>query len=89
MNNKLTKDDCIKLLNDKHIELNRPLKKSDFSEDEVAVIKSFLGPWPRALEAAGLKDISQGHLLKLEKRKQKRINAKINIRENKLSKKNK
>ncbi len=30
-------------------------KKSDFSDYDVMKIKSFFGPWPRALEAAGLK----------------------------------
>lgn len=31
-------------------------RRSDFSDGEVCLIKAFLGPWPRALEAAGLKD---------------------------------
>ncbi len=30
-------------------------KKSDFSAYDVMKIKSYFGPWPRALEAAGLK----------------------------------
>ena len=30
-------------------------KRSDFADDEVVLIKAHLGPWPRALEAAGLK----------------------------------
>ncbi|MBE6850668.1 MAG: hypothetical protein E7504_02860 [Ruminococcus sp.] len=30
-------------------------KRADFSEREVVAIKAFLGPWPRALEAAGVK----------------------------------
>lgn len=34
---------------------NRLLKRSDFTADEVMTIKAHLGPWPRALEAAGLK----------------------------------
>lgn len=36
-------------------ELGCAPKKSDFDEATRARIKSFLGPWPRALEAAGLK----------------------------------
>lgn len=36
--------------------LGRIPKKQDFSPADVARIKSKLGPWPRALEAAGLKD---------------------------------
>ena len=31
-------------------------KKSDFSPDDVNRIKGFFGPWPWALEAAGLKE---------------------------------
>lgn len=30
-------------------------KKSDFSPEDVNKIKGFFGPWPHALEAAGLK----------------------------------
>lgn len=35
--------------------LGRPPKKADFDDATRARIKAFLGPWPRALEAAGLK----------------------------------
>ncbi|MBE5803443.1 MAG: hypothetical protein E7316_02915 [Clostridiales bacterium] len=35
--------------------LQRLPKKDDFDEVTRARIKAFLGPWPRALEAAGLK----------------------------------
>lgn len=31
-------------------------KKDDFDQATRARIKAFLGPWPRALEAAGLKE---------------------------------
>ena len=34
---------------------NRLPKKSDFSDYDVMRIKGFFGPWPWALEAAGLK----------------------------------
>ena len=37
-------------------ELGRLPKKADFDEVMRARIKAFLGPWPRALEAAGLKE---------------------------------
>ena len=43
------------LLRQKHIELGRLPKKDDFDEPTRSRIKAFLGPWPRALEAAGLK----------------------------------
>lgn len=36
-------------------ELGRIPLKTDFEEAERARIKAFLGPWPRALEKAGLK----------------------------------
>ena len=29
-------------------------KKSDFTVEEVAAVKSYFGPWPRALEACGI-----------------------------------
>lgn len=35
--------------------LGRLPKKEDFDEATRSRIKAFLGPWPRALEAAGLK----------------------------------
>lgn len=58
---KLTRDDCIGLLVAKADELHadgetRFPKRSDFEAREVVAIKAFLGPWPRALEAAGLKE---------------------------------
>ncbi len=55
-----TRDECIALLQKKHAELlgrgeNRLPQRSDFPEAEVVAIKAYLGPFPRALEAAGLK----------------------------------
>lgn len=41
-------------------EVGRLPQKSDFDEVTRARIKSFLGPWPRALEAAGLKELKNG-----------------------------
>lgn len=43
-------------LQEKHRSLGRLPKKDDFDETDRARIKAFLGPWPRALEAAGLKE---------------------------------
>ena len=43
-------------LKKKFEELGRLPKKADFDEITRARIKAFLGPWPRALEAAGLKE---------------------------------
>lgn len=57
---KYNKEDCLVLLNEKYKELQsqsieRYPQRSDFSDREVVAIKAFLGPWPRALEAAGIK----------------------------------
>ena len=46
---------AIGLLREKGAELGRLPKKDDFNEATRARIKAQLGPWPRALEAAGLK----------------------------------
>ena len=43
------------LLRQKYAELGRMPTKKDFDNATCARIKAFLGPWPRALEAAGLK----------------------------------
>ena len=44
------------LLQQKSKELGRLPHKDDFDEPTRSRIKAFLGPWPRALEAAGLKE---------------------------------
>lgn len=46
---------AIEQLQCKARELGRPPTKADFDGTAKARIKAFLGPWPRALEAAGLK----------------------------------
>ena len=56
-----SKEDCIRMLCGKYEELrnsgeNRFPARKDFTVGEVNAIKSFLGPWPRALEAAGIKE---------------------------------
>lgn len=60
MKGKYTKEAAIALLQAKQKTLseageNRFPKRDDFSDEEVSAIKAFLGPWPRALEAAGVK----------------------------------
>ena len=57
---KYKKEDCILLLQNKYKELqdsgiSRYPQRSDFEDREVVAIKAFLGPWPRALEAADIK----------------------------------
>lgn len=50
---------AVQQLKIKSEELGRTPKKSDFDAVTVSRIKAFLGPWPRALEAAGLKEAKQ------------------------------
>lgn len=45
------------LLRQKYTELGRIPHKDDFDEKTRSRIKAYLGPWPRALEAAGLKPV--------------------------------
>lgn len=49
-----TKQEYIKKLCEKASELGRLPKKGDFDVDDVVKIKECFGPWPHALEAAGL-----------------------------------
>jgi len=69
-NKKYTKADAIELLRSKAEETQRLPKRSDFTESEVVAIKAFLGPMPRALEAAGLKEPPK--ISTLEKNRAKR-----------------
>ena len=55
MNSDEKKSWAEELLRQKSRELGRLPKKDDFDEWTRSRIKAFLGPWPRALEAAGLK----------------------------------
>lgn len=50
------RDWAIRQLQAKAQELGKPPVKADFDDAARARIKTFLGPWPRALEAAGLKE---------------------------------
>ena len=47
---------AIEQLREKNNELGRLPKKDDFDVVTLSRIKAFLGPWPRALETAGLKE---------------------------------
>lgn len=57
------------LLRQKGNELGRLPKKEDFDETTRSRIKAFLGPWPRALEAAGLKEVGRRAAPKRKRRK--------------------
>ena len=69
-----TREDCIEMLQEAYKRLNRYPKKSDFTVEEVAAIKSFLGPWPRALGAGGI--LPDRSAEREAEKKQKRIAAK-------------
>ncbi len=70
MTQQLNREDCLRALIIKTAEMDRLPKKSDFDEYEAARIKAFFGPWPRALEAAGLivPKVEEREAKKLEKR---------------------
>lgn len=63
---------AIQLLQNKAEQLGRLPKKSDFTADEICLIKAKLGPWNRALESAGLKEVSEHYIAKREKVEAKR-----------------
>lgn len=69
------------ILLQKYEEIGRLPKKDDFDEVTVSRIKAFLGPWPRALEAAGLKEAK----VKTPKKKKKRKNRCKSRKENSTS----
>ncbi len=76
---KYNREGSLLLLQNKYGELceqglSRYPRRSDFTEREVVAIKAFLGPWPRALEAAGIKPPRDAD--RVEKNKEKRILAK-------------
>ncbi len=83
----MDKIETINLLKDKAEKLGRLPKKSDFASSEICLIKAKLGPWNRALEQAGLKEISAHYLEKQEKVKQKRQQKK-QMKSNKNADKN-
>lgn len=74
-------EQCIALLRQKAQALGRLPQKSDFSSEVVGQIKNILGPWPRALEMAGLK----AQNTRQEQKLQKRIRAKRRRTQNKLA----
>lgn len=76
---KYTREMSIQLLIDKKKRLeeageDRFPQRSDFSDEEVCAVKAFLGPWPRALEAAGIKEVRNDDRKRLNS--EKRIRAK-------------
>ena len=82
----LTREDCVRLLQNKAKEQQRYPKKSDFIREEVCAIKSYFGPWPRALEHAGVKE--PAIVNREEQKRQKRIERKRAINAKKKQLKN-
>ena len=69
-----TKEEYLALLQQIAAETGRLPKKSDVSPEDVNRIKGMFGPWPWALEAAGLKPSKQEqrHEKNMEKRQRAR-----------------
>ena len=64
MSAKTKEQECIALLRERYEALraageDRYPKRSDFTEREVVAVKACFGPWPRALEAAGIKPVNE------------------------------
>lgn len=51
-------------------------KKTDFTNEEACFIKQKLGPWPRALEEAGLKERTRPDSKELSRLKRERLKRK-------------
>lgn len=71
-------EDCVQLLLSKRQELleqgiDRLPQRSDFENEEVVAIKAFLGPWPRALEKAGIKQPRSADRLEKNREMRRRI----------------
>lgn len=78
----MTREDYLARLRAVAAKENRLPQKSDFSVEDVNRIKGFFGPWPWALEAAGLKDSKQ------EQRRQKNYEKRRRSRARRASEKN-
>ena len=65
------KQKAIDLLISKAKEVERIPVKDDFTEEQVMLVKDALGPFPRALETAGLKEVSERYKQKLARKKNK------------------
>ena len=75
-------EDCVQLLISKRQELleqgiDRLPQRSDFENEEVVAIKAFLGPWPRALEKAGLKEPPSVDRLEKNREMRRRIRRRV------------
>lgn len=74
---------AVAILRDRATKVGRLPCKTDFAPEDVARIKSALGPWPRALEAAGLKpprDTSRRDVNREKRQKAARLKRRANRR---------
>lgn len=78
-----TKQYYLDLLRKKAEETGRLPRKSDFSAQDVNKIKGLFGPWPWALEQAGLKESKQEE--RLRKNREKRAAAREKRKKNEPS----
>ena len=74
------REKCIALLRKKAEENGALPKRSDFTPEEVNLIKQKLGPWPRALEAAGLKESTGKSAAEKSKEKRERARKALKLR---------
>lgn len=63
---------AVMMLRQKCSELGRLPKRSDFSPEDVCFIKQKLGPFPRALEQAGLKPVTKPSAAERSREKRRR-----------------
>ena len=61
---------AVERLQNKYKELGTLPKKENFDVVTLSRIKAFLGPWPRALETAGLKEPKKNFQTKKRKKSQ-------------------
>ncbi len=73
----MTTEDAVCLLQSRAKELGRLPTRADLPPEDVVRIKALLGPWPRALEAAGLKEpkADTRHARTVEQRRRRKIAA--------------
>ena len=70
------KQKAVDMLKKRYTELGHLPKRSDFDPSDVCFIKQKLGPWPRALEEAGLKEkplVSSKEKSKLKRQRRKEM----------------
>lgn len=75
MNGGEKKEYAVKLLCEKYSALGRLPKRSDFEPETACFIKQKLGPWPRALEKAGLKEVTKMSAAEKSRLKRERARA--------------